>query len=51
MPIQVSDILSLLAAGASHEEILADFPSLVDEDIRAALGFAATLVDKPKSGL
>jgi uncharacterized protein (DUF433 family) len=50
MRIRVSDILSLLAAGASHEEILADFPSLVDEDIRAALGFAATVVDEPKSG-
>lgn len=51
MRIRVSDILSLLAAGASHEEILADFPSLVDEDIRAALGFAATVVDGPNGGL
>jgi uncharacterized protein (DUF433 family) len=41
MRIRVSDILSLLAAGASHEEILSDFPALVDEDIRAALSYAA----------
>jgi uncharacterized protein (DUF433 family) len=49
MRIRVSDILSLLAAGASHEEILSDFPSLVEEDIRAALSFAATVVDESKS--
>lgn len=40
--IRVKDILDLLAAGASHEEILADYPYLEPEDIVAALEYAAT---------
>ena len=39
--ITVYDILEYLAAGMSEDEILADFPSLEREDIRAALAFAA----------
>ena len=39
--ITVYDVLSYLAAGMSHEEILADFPYLTEEDIRACLAFAA----------
>jgi uncharacterized protein (DUF433 family) len=39
--ITVADILEYLAGGMSQEEILADFPSLEEADIRAALGFAA----------
>ena len=39
--ITVADILEYLAGGMSQEEILADFPSLEEEDIRAALAFAA----------
>jgi uncharacterized protein (DUF433 family) len=39
--ITVTDILEYLAGGMSQEEILADFPSLGEEDIRAALAFAA----------
>jgi uncharacterized protein (DUF433 family) len=39
--IRVSDILDLLAAGASEEEILNDYPFLEPDDIRAALAFAA----------
>ena len=34
---RVMDLLELLAAGASHEEILRDYPFLEPEDIRAAL--------------
>ncbi len=41
MRIRVVDILELLAAGVSETEILADFPDLVSEDIRASLQFAA----------
>lgn len=41
MRITVYDILGWLAAGMSHEEILAVFPDLVAEDILAALIFAA----------
>ena len=39
--ITVADILEYLAGGMSPEEILADFPSLEEADIRAALAFAA----------
>jgi uncharacterized protein (DUF433 family) len=39
--ITVADILEYLAGGMSHEEILEDFPSLEEADIRAALAFAA----------
>lgn len=41
MRIAVSDVLGWLAAGMSNEEILDDFPELTQEDIRAALGWAA----------
>jgi uncharacterized protein (DUF433 family) len=39
--ITVSDILEYLAGGMSEAEILADFPSLKTEHIRAVLAFAA----------
>ena len=39
--IAVYDILEYLASGMSQEEILADFPDLSPEDVRAALLFAA----------
>lgn len=39
--ITVYDILDYLAGGMSQDEILADFPDLEREDIRAALAFAA----------
>lgn len=39
--ITVYDILGYLAAGMSPEQILADFPYLTDDDIRACLAFAA----------
>jgi uncharacterized protein (DUF433 family) len=39
--ITVYDILEYLASGMSHAEILADFPSLTESDIRACLAFAA----------
>ena len=43
--IRVSDILELLAAGASFEEILADYPFLEREDILAAIEYAARQAD------
>lgn len=43
--IRVTDVLELLAAGASYEEILADYPSLEREDILAALDYAAHQTD------
>lgn len=39
--ITVGDVLGYLAAGMSEDEILADFPQLTREDIRACLAFAA----------
>ncbi len=39
--ITVTDVLEYLAGGMSHEEIIADFPDLTEEDIQAALAFAA----------
>lgn len=41
MRIRVQDILELLNAGASHAEILEDYPYLEEEDIQAALAYAA----------
>ena len=45
--VRVTDILDLLAAGASREEILADYPYLEPEDITAALEFASRNSDHP----
>jgi len=45
--MRVKDILDLLAAGASREEILEDYPYLETEDITAALQYAATQMDHP----
>lgn len=39
--ITVSDLLEYLAAGMTEDEILAEFPDLERDDIRAALAFAA----------
>lgn len=39
--ITVYDVLEYLAAGMSNEQIVADFPELTDDSIRAALKFAA----------
>ncbi|MCL4508905.1 MAG: DUF433 domain-containing protein [Chloroflexi bacterium] len=47
MRIRVKDILDLLAAGTSREEILTDYPYLEDGDITAALQFAALEADHP----
>lgn len=41
MRITVYDVLSYLAAGMTHQEILADFPYLEEDDIRACLQYAA----------
>lgn len=37
----VYDVLEYLAGGMSEDEILADFPDLTRDDIRACLAFAA----------
>ena len=47
MRIRVKDVLDLLAAGASEQEILEDFPYLEREDIAACLEYAAAEIDHP----
>jgi uncharacterized protein (DUF433 family) len=39
--ITVGDVLGWLAAGLSHEQILADYPELTENDIRGCLAYAA----------
>jgi len=39
--ITVYDVLGWLAAGMTFEEIIADFPELTIEDIKACLAYAA----------
>lgn len=39
--ITVYDVLSMLAGGMTHQEILEDFPELTAEDIMAVLAYAA----------
>ena len=43
--IRVTDILSLLGRGASHGEILEDYPMLEPDDISAVLAYAAIQAD------
>jgi len=41
MRITVYEVLDYLAGGMTESEILADFPDLTQQDIRACLAFAA----------
>jgi uncharacterized protein (DUF433 family) len=43
--LRVVDVLHLLSAGASFEEILADYPFLERDDILAAIEYAALQTD------
>ncbi len=47
MRIRVKDVLEMLAAGASEEQILTDYPDLERDDIRACLEYAAQYFDHP----
>ena len=44
--VTLRTVLASLAQGDSAEEILADFPSLALEDIRAAIAFAAASAEE-----
>jgi len=44
MRISVELILSLLAQGETREEILADYPDLEPDDIRACLAYARAVI-------
>lgn len=41
--VLVSNVVGAIAAGQSHAEILADYPSLTEADINACLEFAGEL--------
>jgi uncharacterized protein (DUF433 family) len=43
--MRVSDVLDLIAEGASREEILEDYPFLENDDITAAVTYAARQTD------
>ena len=45
MRIRVTDILELLSAGASIEEILQDYPGLEREDVLTSIEYAAHQTD------
>ena len=47
MRIRVKDVLGMLADGVPEREILADFPYLEADDIRACLAYAAQEIDHP----
>lgn len=44
--VTVRTILASLAEGASVQEILADFPTLTDRDVRAVIAFAAASAEE-----
>ncbi len=43
--IRVTDILEMLAEGVTPAQIVEDFPTLREEDVRAALAFAVQGLD------
>ena len=45
MRIRVKDLLDMLAGGATEDQILADFPDLEVDDIRASLQYAADQIN------
>jgi uncharacterized protein (DUF433 family) len=46
--ISVELVVELLAAGWSHAQILASYPHLTEEDIRACLAYASELLREEK---
>lgn len=48
MRISVEQIVNLLGQGMTHKEILAEYPVLEEEDIRAALRYAHLMLSKEK---
>ena len=47
MRIRVIDVLDLLAAGLSREQVLEELPDLEAEDVTAALKYASRRLDHP----
>ncbi|MDP1768453.1 MAG: DUF433 domain-containing protein [Nitrospirota bacterium] len=46
--IMVMNILGLIAAGYTHEQILHTYPELAREDIVAALDYVSQVIDEDK---
>lgn len=44
--VTLRTVLASLAEGASIEEILADFPTLTEDDVRAVIAFAAASAEE-----
>jgi uncharacterized protein (DUF433 family) len=44
MRMSVEHVLKMLARGISHKEILEEYPFLEEDDIRACLMYAATII-------
>jgi len=44
--VTIRTILASLAEGATIEEILKDFPTLTEEDVRAVIAFAAASAEE-----
>jgi len=49
--IRVTDVLDLLAAGLTHQQIIDELPDLETEDIKAAVEYARQRVDHPVVGV
>ena len=47
MRIRVTDVLDLLLAGLSAQQILDEMPDLEAEDVEAAIRFARSRIDHP----
>lgn len=47
MRIRVTDVLDLLAAGLSREQVLEELPDLESEDVEAAIRYASSRLDHP----
>lgn len=47
MRIRVTDVLDLLAAGLTREQVLEELPDLEPEDVDACLRFASRRIDHP----
>jgi uncharacterized protein (DUF433 family) len=47
MRITVRDVLEYVAGGMTVDELLADFPELTPDDVRACLAYAADQLPRP----
>ena len=47
MRIRVTDVLELLAAGLTPDQVVEELPDLEPDDVRACLQFAARRMDHP----